>query len=101
MTDKTLEQDKALERELAGLKQEYEKLHEKKIQTKANLDNLERQLQELESRAKETYGTADPEELENLLQEKRAENARLVSEYREHIHSVNKELGAIEVQEEG
>lgn len=101
MADKKLEQDKALERELAGLKQEYEKLHEKKIQTKADLANLERRLQELETQAKETYGTADPDELDKLLQEKRAENARLVSEYREHIQSVNTELGAIEIQEEG
>lgn len=94
------DQDQALERELAGLKQEYERLREQKFHTEANLANLERQLQELETQAREEYGTADPEELERLLQQRREENARLVAEYRQHIQDINNGLAAIE-QEEG
>ncbi len=100
MADKALEQDQALERELQGLKQQYETLRDRKVRTEENLANLERQLAELEAQATEAYGTADPEELEKLLQEKRTENARLVSEYRTHIQEVNQGLADIEQQEE-
>ncbi len=101
MVSKTAnDQDQALERELAGLKKEYERLKEQKFRTEENLASLERQLQELEAQAEEEFGTADPVELERLLQEKRAENARLVAEYRGHIQEINSGLSSIE-QEEG
>lgn len=93
------DQDQALERELTGLKQEYERLKEQKFHTEANLANLEQQLQELEAQAREEYGTADPEELEKLLAQRREENARLVADYRRHIQDINNGLAAIEQQE--
>ncbi|WP_027178350.1 hypothetical protein [Maridesulfovibrio bastinii] len=88
--------DLALERELAELKKQYEKLREDKVRTEQNLDNLNRQLGELEEQARTEYGTSDPEELTKLLNDKRAENERLVAEYREHIISINTGLSELE-----
>jgi phage shock protein A len=90
------DRDAALERELGQLKQQYEKLREAKVRTEQNLANLEEQLAELETQARGEYGSADPAELERLLAEKRAENERLVSEYRAHIQSVQSGLQSVE-----
>lgn len=92
------EQDLTLERELQQLKHAHDQLREDKVRTEENLANLEQQLQELTAEAEAAYGTADPLKLEELLQEKREENARLVSEYRAHIHSVRSALENIETE---
>jgi DNA repair exonuclease SbcCD ATPase subunit len=88
--------DAKLERELAGLKGEYDRLRDAKVRTEQDLTHLQNQLAELEARAMAEYGTADPAELLRLLEEKRAENARLVAEYREHVAAVRRELEAVE-----
>lgn len=93
------DQDQALEQELAALKQEYERLREQKFRSEENLANLERQLAELEDQARQEYGTAEPDELEKLLDQKREENAKLVADYRQHIQDINNGLAAIEQQE--
>ncbi|CCO22963.1 hypothetical protein [Maridesulfovibrio hydrothermalis] len=88
-----------LERELAQLKQQYERLREDKVRTEQNLDNIGRQLAELEAQAKTQYGTADPQELGRLLEEKKAGNARLVAEYRAHITSIMDGLQKLEAHQ--
>ncbi len=88
--------DARLERELAGLKAEYERLRDDKVRTEQDLSHLRHQLDELEARAQEEYGTADPRALRELLARKRAENERLVAEYREHIAGIRQELEAVE-----
>jgi len=88
--------DASLERELAGLKQAYERLRDDKVRTEQDLRHQQNQLAELEAKARADYGTADPEELARLLDEKRRENARLVAEYREHIAAVRRDLDAVE-----
>ena len=88
--------DAKLERELAGLKGEYDRLRDAKVRTEQDLTHLQNQLAELEAKAMAEYGTADPAELLRLLEEKRAENARLVAEYREHVAAVRRELEAVE-----
>lgn len=85
-----------LERELNQLKQQYERLREDKVRTEQNLDNIGRQLAELEAQAVQQYGTADPQELGRLLEEKRSENARLVADYRTHITSIMEGLQKLE-----
>lgn len=90
------DRDAALERELGQLKQQYELLREAKVRAEQNLTNLGQQLAQLESQAREEYGADDPAELERLLAEKRAENERLVNEYREHIQSVQSGLQSVE-----
>ncbi|MHC1713918.1 MAG: hypothetical protein AB9872_17390 [Solidesulfovibrio sp.] len=88
--------DARLERELAGLKAEYERLRDDKVRTEQDLSHLQNQLTELEAKAQAEYGTADPEALKQLLARKREDNARLVAEYREHIASVRQDLEAVE-----
>ena len=82
--------------ELERLRKEHERLKGERIRAESNLENLEKQLTELQAEAQREYGTADPEQLEKLLAEKRAENERMLGEYREHIKGVNEGLRAIE-----
>ena len=88
--------DARLQNELAGLKGEYERLRDAKVRAEQDLSHLQNQLAELEAKAAAEYGTADPAELARLLEEKRAANARLVAEYREHVAAVKGELEAVE-----
>lgn len=92
----TTDNDAALERELKGLKGEYERLREDKIRTEQQLDYLTQELAKLEERARAEYGTADPEELARLLADKRAENAKLVEDYRAHVQAIQAELAQLE-----
>ncbi|EGJ48920.1 hypothetical protein [Desulfocurvibacter africanus] len=89
-------QDQRLEQELAQLRAEYEKLKMERVRTEQNLANLSQQLREMEERAQAEYGTADPADLERLLAERRAENARLVEDYRKHIEAIRADLSAVE-----
>lgn len=90
------QQDQLLEQELARLRMEYDKLREERVRTEQNLANLSQQLREMEERAQAEYGTSDPAELERLLAERRAENARLVAEYRSHVEAIRADLAAVE-----
>ncbi|WP_156891617.1 ADP-ribosyltransferase [Maridesulfovibrio zosterae] len=85
-----------LEQELAQLKRQYERLREDKVRTEQNLDNIGRQLADLEAQAMQQYGTSDPQELNQLLEEKRTENAKLVADYRAHITSIMEGLQKLE-----
>jgi len=88
--------DARLERELAGLKAEYERLRDDKVRTEQDLTHLQNQLAELEAKALAEYGTSDPEALKALLAQKRQENARLVAGYRDHIAAVRQDLEKVE-----
>ncbi|WP_031481694.1 hypothetical protein [Maridesulfovibrio frigidus] len=88
--------DNGLEQELNLLKKQYERLREDKVRTEQNLKNIGTQLAGLEEQAAQQYGTSDPAKLGQLLEEKRAENARLVAEYREHINSIVEGLQKLE-----
>lgn len=91
-----VDQDAALERELAGLRKDFDRLREAKVRAEQDLLNHERSLRELEERAVAEYGTADPEALARLLEEKRTRNAEMVAEYREHIQGIDRSLREIE-----
>ena len=92
--------DDALRQELDGLRGEWERLRDDKIRTEQDLANLNRHMAELEELALREYGTADPQALAGLLEAKRAENERLVTEYRAHIRGVQEALSAVESQGE-
>lgn len=96
MSDQGTMRDKALEAELAELRDKHKILETKKIRTEEKISSLTGRLKELEQRAEEEFGTADPEELAKILEEKRKENERLVQEYREHIQMINDGLDAVE-----
>lgn len=90
------EADAGPQRELAALKAAYERLRDDKVRAEQDLANLTRQLADLEARAQAEYGTADPQELAALLERMRAENARLVAAYKEHVEGVRRDLAAVE-----
>ncbi len=91
-------QDAELQKELEGLKEKYTRLHEEKLRTEQDLANVKKQLDDLKKEAREAYGTDDPQELERVLADRRKENLRMVTEYREHIASIEKGLSALEEQ---
>ncbi|MDQ7833217.1 MAG: hypothetical protein RDU30_15915 [Desulfovibrionaceae bacterium] len=95
-TPKSPVDDQGLEKELASLKADYVKLRDEKVRAEQDLANLTAQLAELEQKAQDDYGTADPDELARLLETKRQENAALVADYRDHIQAVRQELDAID-----
>lgn len=91
--------DQRLQEELAKLKREYERLRDEKIRADRDVETLARQLEGLRAQAEAEYGTSDPERLLALLEEKRAENVRLVTAYREHLAGIRRELDAVELAE--
>lgn len=89
-------QDSQLEQELNGLRRQYEQLRDQKVRTEQDIANLSSQLEGLKAQAKTEYGTDNPEELQALLNQKRLENERVVSEYREHVQKIQADLAAVE-----
>ncbi|GAB7021699.1 hypothetical protein [Salidesulfovibrio brasiliensis] len=88
--------DRALEAELAELRTKHKELETRKIRTEEKISSLTDRLAELEKRAKAEFGTADPEELQRILEEKRKENERLVEEYRKHVQDIRNGLDEVE-----
>jgi chromosome segregation ATPase len=88
--------DEQLERELAELRAEHDKLREEKVRTEQNLENVRRQIAELEQQAEREYGVSDLDRLQEMLDARRAENEKLVADYRNHVRAVREELEKIE-----
>lgn len=88
--------DRALEAELAELRTKHKALETKKIRTEEKISSLTDRLAELEKRAEAEFGTADPEKLQTILEEKRKENERLVEEYHKHVEAVRNGLDDVE-----
>jgi hypothetical protein len=88
--------DQQVENKLIELREEYRKLHEKKIATEQDRKNLEARLKELQEQAEREYGTSDIEQLHQLLEQRRQENERMVAEYEQHVRDINERLGEIE-----
>ncbi len=81
---------------LESLRQRYEKLNERKIQAKANLDSTTKQLEELEKTAIEKFGTAKIEELEAKLAEMTAENEKRLTDYNSLLDTIETDLAKVE-----
>lgn len=88
--------DQQVENQLTVLRDEYRKLHEKKIATERDRQNLEERLKELRQQAEQEYGTSDLNQLRELLEQRRQENERMVAEYEQHVRGINERLGEIE-----
>jgi len=96
LAGKTSPRDQQVENKLLTLREEYRKLHEKKIATERDRQNLEERLRELREQAEQEYGTSDIEQLRQLLERRRQENERMVAEYEQHVRTINERLGEIE-----
>lgn len=80
------------------LRQRYEALNKQKIRIEAERANSEKQLTELQERARRLYGTDDLETLRRKLEEMRAENERRRSEYQAHLDDIERDLAAVEAE---
>lgn len=89
-------QDAQLEQELSGLRRQYEQLRDQKVRTEQQVSDLTSQMESLKAQAEAEYGTSDPAELQALLEKKRQENVRIVTEYREHINKIHNDLESVE-----
>ena len=88
--------DQQLQQELEQLKKEYGTLRDRKLRAEEALKSKSEQLSELEQKAEQEYGTSDPERLTALLEEKRAENSKLVADYRAHLEGVKASLAQVQ-----
>lgn len=93
--------DVQLEQELNGLRRQYEQLRDQKVRTEQQVADLSGRLEGLKEQAQAQYGTSDTEKLQVLLDEKRAQNERIVAEYREHIKNIQTDLAAVEARVDG
>lgn len=91
--------DAQVQQDMERLRQEYTKLHEQKIATDRDRENLEAQLRELRAKAEKEYGTSDIDELRALLEQRRKENERMVQEYRSHVEGIKEQLREIEKEQ--
>ncbi len=92
----TRESDKQTIDELA---ERYQALNEKKIQAQTNLRNAEKQLRELQKRARETYGTDDLEELKKELEQLKAENEAKRAAYQLSLDKIENDLAEVEAKQ--
>ncbi len=95
------EVDEKIFKELEELREEYQKLDKKRIETETRLKTLREQLQQLKERARASYGTDNLEELKALLARWRRENEEKVKAYHEHISQIKRELATLEERENG
>ncbi len=78
------------------LRKRFEKLNRQKIRVEAERANSERQLAELQEKARDLYGTDDLEALREKLSAMRAENERRREDYQAHLDKIEGDLAAIE-----
>lgn len=94
--DEPVSPDQQVENKLSELREEYRKLHERKIATERDRQNLESRLAELKEQAEREYGTSDLDQLRDLLEQRRRENQQMVADYERHVREINARLGEIE-----
>jgi hypothetical protein len=87
--------------EIDELRSRYDKLREKRLLAQNNLDNANRQLQELKKQAQEQWGTDDLEQLGSKLAQMRKENEQRVAAYRAHLDTIEQELNQVEKKHSG
>ncbi len=83
-------------RSIEELKQQYEELNKRKIQSQTQLEAVTRQLEELQDEAVELFGTSDIDELTAKLAEMEVENERRRREYQTLLDGIQIELTKVE-----
>ena len=87
-------------RSIDELKGEYERLNERKIQAKTQLEEATKQLEALQKDAVNEFETSDIDELKNKLEQMETENEKRRSDYQELLEGISGELAKVE-QEAG
>jgi uncharacterized protein (DUF342 family) len=80
------------------LQDRYQRLNERKIRDKANLENAEKQLDALRKEAREKYGTDDLEQLRQKLETMKHENETKRAGYQAELDRIESELAAVDQQ---
>ncbi|MCJ2165210.1 MULTISPECIES: hypothetical protein [unclassified Pseudodesulfovibrio] len=93
--------DSQVERELNELREQYERLRDRKVRTEEAVAQLSHQLQALKTQAEAEYGTSDIKALQQLLEDKRQQNEEVVAKYRKHIQQIQTDLAEVENAVEG
>ena len=83
-------------RTIEELKNEFNALNERKIQTKTQLDEANNQLKKLQDEAVAEFETSDIKELEAKLKQMEEENEKRRREYQDLLDSISAELKQIE-----
>ena len=82
--------------DIKALRKRYEDLNKKKIRAETEKSTAERRLEELQSKARERYGTDDLDALRRQLAEMQTENERRRSEYQTHLDDIETRLAEVE-----
>ena len=80
------------------LRKEYDQLRTYKIQVGTQLDNAQKQLDELKEKARDEFGTDDVGELKQKLEQMKAENLAKRTEYQQTLDGIQQQLEEIEKQ---
>jgi predicted nucleic acid-binding Zn-ribbon protein len=83
-------------RTIEELKNEFNALNERKIQTKTQLDEANNQLKKLQDEAVAEFETSDIKELEAKLKQMEEENEKRRREYQDLLDGISAELKQIE-----
>lgn len=78
------------------LKKRYSKFHEQKIRVQAELEGAQKRLADLQSQAKEEFGTHDLEELTEKLATMKSSNEEKRKSYQESLDKIETELAQVE-----
>lgn len=82
--------------EMEELRKRYDGLSHKKTECETNLKTANKKLQDLQDQARELYGTDNIVELEQKLADMKAENERLVAEYRASLDGIEDNLKLVD-----
>ncbi|HIK90506.1 MAG TPA: hypothetical protein EYG03_00735 [Planctomycetes bacterium] len=83
-------------RSIDDLKEEYERLNERKIQAQTQLEEATKQLEALQKEAIAEFETSEIDELKSKLEQMEAENEKRRSDYQELLEKISGELAKVE-----
>jgi chromosome segregation ATPase len=82
--------------DIETLRERHASLRDRAIAAETELKAAEKELEELRARAREEYGTDDPEKLEELLEAMRRENEDRRATYEASLDAIEADLNAVE-----
>ena len=80
------------------LQERYRNLDKKKTRAEADLDNAQKQLQALQTEAREKYGSDDVAALQKKLADMKTENENKRRQYQADLDQIESELQAVDAK---
>jgi hypothetical protein len=78
------------------LQRRYQQLRDKKVAAETHYSNAQKQLDDLKRQARETYGTDDVAQLEQMLAKMRQENEQRRAQYQTELDRIEADLAGVE-----